>query len=88
MNELPPSDALSTLRRIAEADIACEQCTDINPRQLLALVEIAERSIDLAEKGFRNNGIDLIVRERKDKTDPHYKWCTALERWEALCKSK
>lgn len=40
--EQPSSDRLASLRRIAEGDIASEQCSDVNPRELLALVECVE----------------------------------------------
>lgn len=48
---LASENRLASLRRIAEADIACEQCSDVNPRELLALVECAEALVKQCDTG-------------------------------------
>lgn len=43
----------------------------------LEAVEKASR--DLIKTGLRNNGEHLVVVEKRDKSDPHWKLCEALE---------
>lgn len=50
---------------------------------VLTLVEIAEVASALIDVGLRNDGINLIVIESRDKSDPHYKLCDAIEKLES-----
>jgi hypothetical protein len=92
VNTQPSPDWLSTLKYAAQevrrTDGGMSACrhfqAEIDPRRVLALIELAERSIELSSTGFRNDGINLIVRERKDNADPHYRWCKAVEALETL----
>lgn len=49
-----------------------------------AIVELARELV--SPRGMANRGVDrgLVVIEKADKSDPHYRLCTALERFPAL----
>jgi len=51
-----------------------------------AVVAVVQAARDLVMKpgGLRNNGQALVVVEKADKSDPHYRLCSALERLDAL----
>lgn len=56
----------------------------VSDEEISALVDLAEASINFVQKGFRNNGERLYVIENKDNSDPHYRWCNAIEALEKL----
>lgn len=50
-------------------------------RARVAALEAIERTArELVNEGMRNNGYALCVIEKPDKSDPHYRLCTLLER--------
>jgi len=51
--------------------------------EVRAVVEAA-RDLVMKPGGLRNNGAALVVVEKADKSDPHYRLCAALERLDAL----
>lgn len=68
-------------------DAGCDRCCETEHVTLediehLRAVERAARR--LIKEGLRTTPGGLIVREAKDKSDPHYELCTALETIEPL----
>lgn len=51
--------------------------------EVAAMREIVELARELINTGLVNRGVDrgLVVVEKADRSDPHYRLCTALERF-------
>ena len=67
---------------------AAQRETDA-PDMRAALDAVVDAARDLVMKpgGLRNNGEALVVVEKADKSDPHYRLCSALERLGALAST-
>lgn len=55
----------------------------VTVEEVAAMREIVELARELINTGLVNRGVDrgLVVVEKRDKSDPHYRLCTALERF-------
>lgn len=70
-----------------EADCEVGQALSNLPERSKLITDVVEATKLLIEKGLRNNGEVLYVIEHADKSDPHYRLCTALESLSALTKT-